>query len=198
MATMATTDRRCANCGAPFIAAPFATKHAATKPHYPPYCPTCEARAEVVAEIEDGRSVADPWNGVVDREQRELYEEDVPLAAVLLDGRTDLTLEHRDEQSGEMIREPAPMVAVSPGLFRQAAWYKHTAARLIQTWRAGNLEIWTHPARTRMRTLEEALTEPTSDETDAVVKIRDEQAGERFETIAGPTYRLLRAAMEER
>jgi hypothetical protein len=138
----------------------------------------------------------DPWEDVLDRERSPLHHPDVPLSAAMLDGRADLTLEHRDPTTGELVREPAGVVAVSAEPFRVNAYYEREAKRLIATWAAGNLDVWSHPQVSAPGSFEDALARTPSADTSAVVRIRTEAGVYRFETVRGPVFRMLLAAME--
>jgi hypothetical protein len=132
-----------------------------------------EAAASVPAEPASD----DPWAGVIDREpgDPDMHHPDVPLAAAMLHGKQVTVHEPGEEPS------TATFVA-DPGQYRMAAWLRREADRMIRLWRAGNLEIWSHPATTGGH---------------AVVRIRDEEGGERYEEIRHQVYKALITAQKE-
>ncbi|MGP8160424.1 MAG: hypothetical protein ACLQGJ_04255 [Candidatus Dormibacteria bacterium] len=78
-------------------------------------------------------------------------------------------------------RERAVLV-VDSDAFARAAWMKREAARLIATWRAGNLTIWSLP---------EAHGQPGR------VEITDETGATRSEEVPWPVFKALQDARRE-
>ncbi len=96
---------------------------------------------------------------------------DVPLALDALDGQTVIV-------DDGVSREPA-LLAVDVGLFLRAGWYRREAARLIATWRAGNLFL---------------VSSPEARGQSGQVEITDETGAIRIEEVPWPTFRALREA----
>ena len=94
---------------------------------------------------------------------------DVPLALDALDGQTVIV-------DDGVSREPA-LLAVDVGLFLRAGWYRREAARLIATWRAGNLFL---------------VSSPEARGQSGQVDITDETGAIRIEEVPWPTFRALR------
>ena len=78
-------------------------------------------------------------------------------------------------------REFAVLI-VDPDMFARAAWMKREAARLIATWRAGNLRVWAPPV---------AHGQPGQ------VEITDETGATRIAEVPWPTFQALQDARRE-
>ena len=117
------------------------------------------------------RSVAETFGLDPDQERG---HRDVPLDLDLLAGQEVVVDDGRTRESAVLI--------VDPDMFARAAWYRREGQRLIDTFKAGNLTIWSPPV---------AHGQPGQ------VEITDETGAIRIEEVPYPVWKALEDARRE-